>query len=385
LGVVIRRPFFKKLANNFLNSRSKKLLRIKRKRMSKKPMKAFDALQAAQKIAFAPFVFQATTSLRNLGILDFIFDNNAKGGVTIPEISKGTSVSEYGIGVLLEIAESADIVIKDEAEKYELTKIGYFLNYNQMTAANINFTQDVCYNGLAHLQKAIETGKPSGLKELGDWPTIYEGLSELTPKQQKSWFAFDHFYSDEIFEEALETVFKKKPKLLYDIGGNTGKFANLCCNYDDDVAVHIFDLKGQLEKALENAKNKGFENRISGTEIDWLSDNPTIPAGADTIWMSQFLDCFSKEEIVKILKVAVNAMDSETELVIIETYTDRQKFGSAKLTLEATSLYFTALANGNSKMYNSEEFKELLKEAGLTLEADNKVGEFHTMFVCKKQ
>ena len=348
-------------------------------------MKAFDALQEAQKIAFAPFVFQATVSLRNLGIFDFIFDNNTKGGVTIEEISKGTSVSEYGIGVLLEIAESADIVSKDQASKYELTKIGYFLNSNPMTSANINFTQDICYQGLYHLQEAIETGKPSGLKELGDWPTIYEGLSQLTPKEQKSWFAFDHYYSDEIFEEALETVFKKKPKKLYDIGGNTGKFANLCCSYDDDVMVHIFDLPGQLNKALENAKNKGFENRISGTEIDWLSDNPKIPSGADTIWMSQFLDCFSKDEITKILKVAVSAMDAETELIIIETYTDRQKFGSAKLTLEATSLYFTAMANGNSKMYNAEEFKTLVASAGLKIEADNKVGEFHTMFVCKKQ
>ncbi len=348
-------------------------------------MKAFDALQEAQKIAFAPFVFQTTVSLRNLGVLDFIFENNAKGGVTIQEISKETSVSEYGLGVLLEIAESADIVSKDDANKYELTKIGYFLSYNQMTSANINFTQDICYQGLYHLQEAIETGKPSGLKELGDWPTIYEGLSQLTSKEQKSWFDFDHYYSDEIFEEALETVFKKKPKLLYDIGGNTGKFANLCCAYDDDVAVHIFDLPGQLSKALENARNKGYENRISGTEIDWLSENPTIPAGADTIWMSQFLDCFSKEEILKILKVAVSAMDAETELIIIETYTDRQKFGSAKLTLEATSLYFTALANGNSKMYTSEEFKTLVEEAGMTLEADNKVGEFHTMFVCKKK
>ncbi len=353
--------------------------------MAKKSIRAFDALQEAHKIAFAPFIFQTTVSLRNLGVFDFIFENNAKGGVTIEEISKGTSVSEYGLGVLLEIAESSDIVSKDEAGKYELTKIGYFLSNSPTTSANINFTQDVCYQGLYHLQEAIETGEPSGLKELGGWSTIYEGLSQLTPKVQKSWFDFDHHYSDEIFEEALETVFKKKPKLLYDIGGNTGKFANLCCTFDSDVAVHIYDLPGQLSRALDNAKKKGFESRITGTEIDWLSDNPTIPAGADTIWMSQFLDCFSKEEILKILTVAVNAMDSETELIIVETYTDRQKFSSAKLTLEATSLYFTALANGNSKMYSSEDFKSLVNEVGMTLTVDKKLGEYHTMFVCKKK
>lgn len=353
--------------------------------MSKKPMKAFDALQEAHKIAFAPFIFQATVSLRNLGVLDFIFNNNVKGGVTIEEISKGTSVSEYGLGVLLELAESSDIVFKDQAGKYELTKIGYFLSYNETVSANINFTQDVCYQGLYHMQEAIETGKPSGLKELGDWPTIYEGLSQLTPKEQKSWFEFDHIYSDEIFEEALKTVFKSKPKLIYDIGGNTGKFSIQCCSYNEDVAIHIFDLPGQLNKALENSKSKGFGNRIKGTEIDWLSDNPTIPSGADTIWMSQFLDCFSKEEILKILTVAVKAMDSKTELIIVETYTDRQRFSSAKLTLEATSLYFTALANGNSKMYSSEDFKSLVDQAGMTLKVDKKLGEYHTMFICKKK
>ena len=158
-----------------------------------------------------------------------------------------------------------------------------------------------------------------------------------------------------------------------------------CCAFDPEIDVHIFDLPGQLKKALENAKAKGFADRISGTEIDWLSDNPQIPPGADTIWMCQFLDCFSKKEISKILSVAAKAMQAETELIIIETFTDRQKFGSAKLILEATSLYFTALANGNSKMYKSDEFKALICEAGLTVTTDHQLGEYHTILRCKKK
>jgi len=348
-------------------------------------MRAFDALQEAQKIAFAPFIFQTVVSLKKLGILDFIFDNNAKGGVTIEEISTAMSISEYGLSVLLEMAESSNIVSKDEALRYELTKIGYFLNYNPVTAVNIDFTNDICYKGLYHLKESIETGSPSGLKELGDWPNIYHGLSQLTDKEQKAWFEFDHYYSDEIFQLALETLFEKKPKLVYDIGGNTGKFAIACCAFDENIKVHIFDLPGQLSKALANAEKKGFSNRISGTEVDWLSDDvPEIPKGADTIWMCQFLDCFSKEEILKILSVAAKAMDSETELIITETYTDRQKFGSAKLILEATSLYFTALANGNSKMYRSDEFKTLINEVGLTVTNDSQLGEYHTVLRCKK-
>lgn len=353
--------------------------------MPKKKIKAIEALEEAQKIAFAPFVFQTTMSLRKLGVLDYLFENGADGGTTIQALSEALSISEYGLSVLLEIAESSDIVEKHDEGHYELTKTGYFLNYNKMTEANLNFTQDVCYQGLFHLHEAILKGEPSGLKELGPWPTVYEGLSQLPSHVQKSWFEFDHFYSDEIFGEALPLVFRHKPKILFDIGGNTGKFAVLCAKYNPEVQVKIFDLPGQLAKALANAKENGLDDRITGQEIDWLSENPKIQDVADTIWMSQFLDCFSKDEILKILKTCVQSMGDAAQLIIIETFTDRQKFDNARFTLEATSLYFTALANGNSKMYKASEFIDLIGRAGLTLEEDVQVGEFHTMMVCVKK
>ncbi|MCK7589451.1 methyltransferase domain-containing protein [Subsaxibacter sp. CAU 1640] len=352
--------------------------------MTKKTIRAVDALQDAQKIAFAPFIFQTTMSLRKLGVFDLIFNERSNGGISIEDVSKKLSISEYGLGVLLEIAESYGIVSKDTDNRFELTKTGYFLNYNRTVEVNLNFTNDVCYQGLFHLNDAIKNGKPEGLKELGDWDTIYDGLSQLTPDVQKSWFEFDHHYSDGIFEEALTRVFKNHPKTLFDIGGNTGKFAQHCLNYNNEVNISIFDLPGQLKKALANIKKAGFEHRAKGYEINWLHDNLSIPKGADVIWMSQFLDCFSEAEIIKILKTCVASMNSETELIIIETFTDRQKFDNAKFVLEATSLYFTVMANGNSKMYNSEVFKNLVAKAGLTIVEDTAVGEFHTMLVCKK-
>ncbi len=48
---------------------------------------------------------------------------------------------------------------------------------------------------------AIKLGNLKDLKELGEWNTIYEGLSQLKPEEQKSWFEFDHHYSDDIFRK----------------------------------------------------------------------------------------------------------------------------------------------------------------------------------------
>ena len=78
-------------------------------------------------------------------------------------------------------------------------------------------------------------------------------------------------------------------------------------------------------------------------------------------------------------------MDDSTELRITETFTDRQKFDNAKFILEATSLYFTVLANGNSKMYSSKVMMKLIDKAGLRITEDISLGEYHTMLVCKKK
>ncbi|MCB0387848.1 MAG: SAM-dependent methyltransferase, partial [Winogradskyella sp.] len=98
--------------------------------MSKTRIKAIDAVQEAEKIAFAPFVFQAVVSLRKLGIFNLIFQNRKKGGIGLEDISKKLNISTYGVGVLLEIAESYNIVDKDDAGNFELTTIGYFLAFD---------------------------------------------------------------------------------------------------------------------------------------------------------------------------------------------------------------------------------------------------------------
>ena len=205
--------------------------------MSTPSIKAIDAIQEAQKIAFAPFVFQAMVSLRKLGVFELIFENRKKGGITIKAMADNLEISEYGIGVLLEIAESSDIVTTNEIGQFLLTTTGYFLAFNETVNVNINFTNEVCYKGLFHLDESIKSGKPEGLKELGNWKTIYEGLSQLSPLQKKSWFEFDHHYSDDIFNEALKIVFKKERKSIMDIGANTGKFTIQCCKKNDTVTV----------------------------------------------------------------------------------------------------------------------------------------------------
>ena len=342
------------------------------------PFNALEAKTEAQKLSFAPIVFHTARTLRDLGILAAL-DKAASQGLNAKQLVEDTGVSEYGVKVLLDMALSAHIVTWNEPN-YILANLGHFLLHDGMTNANLDFTADVCYAAMMHLTEAIQEGTPAGLKELGNWPTIYEGLSQLPEKAKESWFKFDHFYSDRSFPILLEKVLSQKPKRLFDIGGNTGKWALQCCNYDKDVEVTIIDLPQQIEMALKNAKQQGFADRINGHPTNMLDKTLPLPQGADVWWMSQFLDCFSPMEILSILKRVRAAMSADAKVYILELFWDEQKYDAASYSLNATSLYFTCLANGNSRFYRCSDFLEIIEEAGFTVaEQTNNIGLGHTL------
>lgn len=342
---------------------------------------ALQAMYDAQKIAFAPIMFQAAKALRDLGILEEIKKN--RKGITIPEVAEKLNLSVYGIKVLLEAGLSLELV-RVEEDKFFLTKTGWYILSDNLTRVNMDFTNDVNYQGMFHLSESIKKGEPTGLKVFGDWDTVYEGLSQLPEDVQRSWFNFDHFYSDYAFPEILPIVFRADPEKILDVGGNTGKFALKCADYNPDVKVTILDLPGQLAKASNNIKEQNLENRISCYPINLLDHSLPYPKDSDVIWMSQFLDCFSQEDIVELLRKGREAMDGSSSLFILETYWDKQKFEASTYSLHATSLYFTNIANGCSQMYHSEDMLKLIDKAGLFVEESYEdIGVSHTLFKCK--
>ncbi len=357
------------------------------KRYTKDTLSAREAQRLAEFIAWGPVVFQASRIMLKWGILDII--RNSPKGLTLQEVCEATEYSEYAIKCLLEASLCIGLIIVDvETERYSLSKTGWFLINDPATRVNIDFNHDVNYEGWFHLEDSLAKGSPEGLKHFGEWPTIYEGLSSLPSQVQKSWFGFDHFYSDSSFPEALKIIFDKyHVKSLFDVGGNTGKWALKCVEYSKEVEVTILDLPQQITMMKENIKDKTGAERIHGWGINLLDPASVFPlqqGELDAIWMSQFLDCFSMNEIISILKRAKQAMTAHTRIFIMETIWDRQKYEPAAFCLTMTSLYFTALANGNSKMYNTEDLEYCIQEAGLEIEQfHDHLGQGHSIIVCK--
>ena len=342
----------------------------------------YDAITDAQKLAFGPLSFHAALALRDLGILATLADNRAEG-LTAEGVAQLTRLPIYGVKVLLEAGVVCDLIALD-ADRFHLRQLGLLVLRDTMTRVNMDFTADVCYRGMAHLRETVTTGKPAGLRELGPWNTIYEGLAQLPPQVQRSWFAFDHYYSDHMFPKALPLVLADRPKRLLDVGANTGKFALAYLEQDPQAQVTLLDFPGQLEMAGRAIAAKGHSARASYHPIDFLDASLEFPRDNDAIWMSQFLDCFSEDEIVSILERARRALAPQGRVYIVETYWDQQEHAAARFVLTMTTLYFASLANGNSKMYRSDDMRACVQRAGLHIERElERFAGSHTMFVCR--
>lgn len=358
-----------------------KLFPSLQKRYSKEQLSAVQAQRLAQEIAFGPVVFQVSRLMVKLGIFRLL--DEKREGLTQEEIAQAVGLSRYAAQVLLEASLTMGTVLIAD-EKYTLAKAGWYLLKDKMVQVNMDFNHDVNYQGLFNLEEALTNARPEGLKVFGEWSTVYEGLSSLPEQVQKSWFGFDHYYSDCSFEQALEIVFARRPRTLLDVGGNTGRWATQCIAYQPEVEVTIMDLPQQLELMKQQTAGTPGADRIHGHGVNLLDRSVPFPTGFDAIWMSQFLDCFSEEEVTSILTRAAQSMGVESRLYIMETFWDRQKFETAAYCLTQISLYFTAMANGNSKMYHSDDLERCIRQAGLEVEQIyDALGQGHSIVQCR--
>jgi len=343
---------------------------------------AYEAKSEALRLAYAPMAFQAARVLRTSGLLELVL-NHKRGGSTLPELVAASHLPRYGVKILLEAGLGIGLLCLNGG-RFTLTKLGHFILRDPTVRASMDFSHHICYRGLFDLEHSVASGEPTGLKTLGDWETVYEALASLPTEVRQSWFAFDQHFSDVAFPGALPLVFANRPKRLLDIGANTGKWAVHCVQHDPAVHVTMVDLPGQLAMARKHVEELGLTERIDFVPINVLDDSQQFPAGYDVIWMSQFLDCFSEEQIVGILRRAARAMTPNTALYILEPYWDRQANETAAHCLQQTSIYFTCIANGNSQMYAATDMLQCVAKSGLKVVEDRDgVGLYHTLFKCR--
>src|SRR5438128_843753 len=86
---------------------------------------AYEAKSEAQRIAFAPVVFQACRVLRNFGILEMVHQS-AAAGMSLSEVVSKAGLPRYGVKVLMEAGLGIGLFCLND-DRFTLTKMGYFI------------------------------------------------------------------------------------------------------------------------------------------------------------------------------------------------------------------------------------------------------------------
>ena len=351
---------------------------MQEKSFSPERQSAFAARFEAQKIAFGPVVFHCVRYAWKRGVLEALAEAGDRG-LGIDELAATRRWSAYALKVVLESCLSAGVVRLGEG-RYILDKTGYCVLSDAITQINLDFVHDVCYRALFDLDRSLDARMPLGLATLGNWPTIYEGLAELPEPARSSWLAFDQFYSDASFQAVLPEVFATTPRRLLDVGANTGKFSCAALAHDTAIELHLVDLPQQLAAADVELRAAGVRERAQLHPVDMLDEHVPFPGAMDLIWMSQFLSCFSEAVIATILRRAAAALAPQGQLLVMDTFWDRQRYDIAAYCLINTSPYFSAIASGNSKVYESADIIRLCEAAGLRLvTARDGIGYCHSL------
>ena len=348
-----------------------------------------ETLEDAQRLAFAPFIFQAVAAALRTGLLKFIAEHP---GSSPAEAARASALTPYAAGVITDMLVPAG-VLERSASGLSSTEVGDLLVYDEMTHANLFFTESVCYAGLAKTRESLLEGRPAGLAAFDPaWRTIYPHLPELPEEAREAWFGFDHWHSDRAYRAAIDVIRsiwgEKGPAKLVDIGGNTGRFSRVFLESFAQSRALLVDLPVEIDALPARPELAHVASRLEGASIDWLTPArlTDIPAAleADLFWMSQFLDCFSEDEAVSILTRTRDAMRPGARLAVLEPLVDEQRHRAAELSLAASSLYFTVLANGNSRFYNGADLRRIFARADFAIESETPdLGVSHTLFILK--
>jgi hypothetical protein len=321
--------------------------------------------------------------MRDRGILALLEESGQKGN-TAEQVAAAFRLPLNAASALLEAGLGIGLVSAD-GDRFYLTMAGHYFLHDTTVRTNTDFMRDVCMPGMAYLEHSIEQGRPTGLQAFGQWDNIFEALPSLPINARQSWYAFNNYHSDAAFGDALPQVFAHNPSRILDIGGSTGRFALACLDYSDTIHIGVADLSSdpaQTEPGIASAVRAG---RVTLHALDILDTANEVPSGYDTIWMSQFMPCFSEEQVTAILQRCYEVLPADGRIWLLETFWDRQRYEAAAVALQMTSLYFVNIATGVSRMWDSDYLRQMIEAAGFSIATQkDSIGRGHTLMELRK-
>ena len=306
---------------------------------------------------------QAIFALYHLELPEYL---HQQGAQDLSQIGKAIQIETWMLEHLLEIAQTLNLVHKDEQNRYSLTAEGLRLCPDTTDSIiPILAHYDCGYGPWGSLFNSLETGK-SAFEQV--YQTDIFSYFSQHPEQNSLFSRFMEQTTQTWLAQAELGKHYNFSGHLIDIGGNTGALSALLLQQFPKLQATVFDLEQAMIGADTILSTAGVSDRcrlVSGS----FFEPQTIPKDGDIYLFSRVLLNWNDEKAVEILKNCRSVMPPDSKLLILDFVLSDSPLTSQLLASLNLWVMF------NARFRKQAEFKRLVEQAGFRylrwIEIDN--------------
>ncbi|HEX3152037.1 MAG TPA: methyltransferase [Gemmataceae bacterium] len=304
------------------------------------------------------------TDLLTVAATDFdVFSRLAKKPMTFDELRSDLGLAPRAANVLITALRAVDLLVMNAAGQLDLTPAArehlvpgeYFEvgGYIGLVAESPN---------VRALAERLKTNRPAENRadDSGAAFIFREGLdsamdSEASARRLTLSLAGR---AKNVAPYLAANVSLSNSRLLLDVGGGTGIYSIACVQQNAQLQAIVWDRPEVLKVAREMIDAYDVADRVALVAGDMFAD--PVPAGADTILLSNILHDWDIPECRRLLQRCFNALPAGGRVLIHDVFLDDDLSGPLPIALYSTALF--TLTEGRA--YSAGEYRSWLREVG---------------------
>lgn len=283
-------------------------------------------------------------------------DMLTEGPRPVAEIAAAASTHENSLYRILRTLSSAEVMEENPPGTFALTPLGTTLTSSAASSLRdmTLMFMETHYGPFGDLLHTAKTGEPAAAHHYG--MPFWEWLASQ-PEQVAQFSAAMANITGSLRRNAINSLDWSGVNTLVDIGGADGTILALIPEREPSIQGILFDLPHVVQQASDVLAAHGVDSRV---EIRGGSFFESVPAGADTYFLSSILHDWNDEECVGILRQIKAAAAPGARLRILELVmpSDKVPFMTAMADL-------TMLAMITGRERSATEWEAVIAHAGL--------------------
>ncbi len=316
-------------------------------------------------VIYGPIFFEGLSAAIQFDLFNLLA---TRGPMKRSEIAKALNITEKNARNMLALLVSVDIVKKkwfssheDPVYKNSFLAKHYFNRNSPLEITSIiGWFHFISYKAMYYYYDSVKENTNVGLKEMpGTEPTLYERLAHQPELEKIFQTAMQQLSNVANLWVAKYVDFAKYHHLL-DVGGGNATNLMQIVKHNPHLKGTVFDSPTVTQRAQKNIANNNLSDRINTFAGNCFTD--PFPEGVDAISFCHFLDIWSEEQNMFLLKKAYDRLPPGGKVIIFDIM--EKDDGRGPHSAVITSAYFLAQATGYGYMYSAREYESWLREIG---------------------